>query len=50
MSRVDKFLETRSRLVVGKAGDGVMGSSCKWGEVSFGGDENDLELGYGIVA
>lgn len=49
LSRVGKFLDTRSKLLVDKAGDGVMGSSCQWGEVSFG-DENDLELGYGIVA
>lgn len=33
-----------------KAGDGMMGSSCQWGEVSLGGDENDLELDHGIIA
>lgn len=50
LSRVGKFLETRSRLLVAKTGGGEMGSSYQWSEVSFGGDENDLELGCGIVA
>ena len=49
ISRIVKFIETESRLVVGSGwGKGGLGEWPLNGDrVSFGGDENALELGRG---